>query len=213
MSAPSREGLHEANAGEIPWGKASVFTLTAGDRLVITAVDGGQGGDLSFVGFDQALTRNIIGWRRYGEPRVVFHADEGMPLVDGEGTEFLEVSETNAAGRCDIMLPGCWRELYPDHRPGCRDLIAEALGIERRAITGMLSFFSYTSSDAESYNGLVGGPIEPGDYCSFRARRAVSVAVSACPDDRISGWTPGRLHVAVDRTASVSYAAGAQGDR
>ena len=37
----------------------------------------------------------------------------------------------------DAMLPGCWRELYPDRRPGCRDLISAALGIERRDLRGL----------------------------------------------------------------------------
>ena len=55
------------------------------------------------------------------------------------------------------MLPGCWREIYDDGRPGCRDLISEALGVKRRELTGMLSFFVDARSPTTTttlYRGL-----------------------------------------------------------
>lgn len=180
---------------EIGKGEAVAVELRPGDTLVIGTPDGHQGGDLSFPGFDQALTRNINGWRRYGRPYLVFHAQQGMDLCDGDGEAVLRVGEMRCAGNLDIMLPGCWREIYDDGRAGCRDLISEALGIERREIAGMLSFFVGSSVTPEYYDGLVGTTIEPGDFVSFEALRATRVAVSACPDSEIDGWKPGGLEV------------------
>ena len=47
-------------------GTARRFELAPGERIRIATPDGGQGGDFSFIGFDQAVTRNAIGWQLYG---------------------------------------------------------------------------------------------------------------------------------------------------
>ena len=166
-------------------GAAARVDLSAGDVLVISTVEGGQGGDFSFPGFDQALTRNINGWERFGEPWLVFSADPGMRLYDGEGEPVLEVGECVGDGRNDIMYPGCWSELYEDGRPGCRDLIAGALGIKRRELTGMLSFFVSASADDDAYRGLGEVSLRPGDHITLHALRDTPTAVSACPDTEI----------------------------
>jgi uncharacterized protein YcgI (DUF1989 family) len=171
--------------------------LAAGEELTISTPDGGQGGDFSFLGFDQALSRNINGWERFGRPWLVFSADPGMRLHDGEGEPVFEVGECTGDGRNDIMYPGCWSELYEDGRPGCRDLIADALGIERAEITGMLSFFVNASVDTTAYRGLQEVRLEAGDHIRLLALRDVRAAVSACPDAEIPGWTPGDLRIEV----------------
>ena len=165
-------------------GAAERVDLRAGQTIVISTVHGGQGGDLSFPGFDQALTRNINGWKRFGKPWLVFAAEPGMHLYDGDGEAVLEVGECVGDGRNDIMYPGCWSELYEDGRPGCRDLIAGALGIERREITGMLSFFVNFSADDEAYRGLGEVSLRPDDHITFHAFRDTAIAVSACPRHR-----------------------------
>lgn len=181
----------------LPTGTACRADLEPGEELVITSPDGSQGGDMSFIGFDQALTRNINGWERYRRPWLVFAADPGMRLYDGDGQPVLEVVDYVGDGRNDIMYPGCWAEVYDDRRPGCRDLIAEALGIHRSELTGMLSFFVNAEADSEAYRGLGEVSLEPGDHIVFRALRPVAAAVSACPDVDIPGWRPGELRVEV----------------
>jgi len=171
--------------------------LAAGEEIRISTPDGGQGGDFSFRGFDQALSRNINGWERFGRPWLVFSADPGTRLYDGEGEPVFEVGECVGDGRNDIMYPGCWSELYEDGRPGCRDLIAAALGIGRAEITGMLSFFVNATVDTTAYRGLQEVRIEPGDHITLLALRDVRAAVSACPDSEIPGWRPGDLRVEV----------------
>ena len=184
---------------EIPHATARRFELATGDRLRVSTPDGAQGGDLSFPGFDQALTRNVNGWERHRRPVMVFHADTGMRLHDGDGAAVLEVVETVGAGRSDIVMPGCYREIHPDGRPGCRDLIAAALGIERRALTGMLSFFVVSHATDDYYDALSASRIAPGDAVALRALRPTAVAVSACPDTEIPGWRPGALLAEVTR--------------
>jgi uncharacterized protein YcgI (DUF1989 family) len=121
-----------------------------------------------------------------------------MCLYDGEGRPVLEVVESVGEGRNDIMYPGCWSELYEDRRPGCRDLISAALGIERGRLTGMLSFFVGATADSTAYRGLAGVELEPGDRIVLKALRDVRVAVSACPDTAIPGWRAGELEAEVN---------------
>jgi uncharacterized protein YcgI (DUF1989 family) len=187
-------GLEEATVAA---GTGLGVDLAAGDEIRISTPDGGQGGDFSFLGFDQAMSRNVNGWNRFGRPWLVFSADPGMRLYDGDGEAVMEVGQCCGDGRNDIMYPGCWSELYEDGRPGCRDLIADALGIARAEITGMLSFFVNATVDTTAYRGLQEVRIEPGDHITLRALRDVRAAVSACPDAEIPGWTPGDLEVEV----------------
>lgn len=186
---------------EIPHASARRVELEPGDRLRVSTPDGAQGGDLSFPGFDQALTRNVNGWERHGRPVMVFHADPGMRLCDGDGRAVLAVVETVGAGRNDIVMPGCYREIYADGRPGCRDLISAALGIERRALSGMLSFFVTSHATGDYYDALSASRIAPGDAVELEALAATAVAISACPDTEIPGWRPGTLVAEVRRAA------------
>lgn len=178
-------------------GTAERFDLVAGDRIRIETPDGAQGGDLSFPGFDQALTRNKLGWKRFGQPWLVYEAQPGDSLFDVDGEAVLELTDMQGEGIADIMYPGCWDEVYADRRPGCQDLISSALGLDRRELTGMLSFFVGYSADDLAYRGLAGIDLQPGDHLEFRALRPVSCAVSTCPDLEIPGWRKGSLRVRI----------------
>lgn len=183
-------------------GTARRFGLAAGESIRIATPDGGQGGDFSFIGFDQAVTRNAIGWELHGRPWLAFSADPGSKLYDGDGEPVLEVVAANGDGRNDIMYPGCWSGVYEDGRAGCRDLISEALGIERRELTGMLSFFVNHSVEDDTYRGLAEVSLSPGDHIELKALRDCACAVSACPDTEIPGWRAGSLEVTVSAAPS-----------
>ena len=121
-----------------------------------------------------------------------------MSLFDGDGEPVLEVGPSRGPGHLDVTYPGCWSGIYPDRRPGCQELVAGALGLGRRELTGMLSFF--LAGDVE--NGVYRGfsqeaEVSPGDFVSFRALRRIPVAVSACPDDQVPGWRPAALELEV----------------
>lgn len=175
---------------------AHAFHLGQGDLIKIAAPKGGQWGDFTFIGFDQSLTRNKNGWEKFGEIKLTFYAEAGMKLYDGEGIPYLEVMEVNSCGRVDIMYPGCFREVYADGRPGCRDLLSEALGIERKDITGMATFWVTCEVDEEGYM-FKPLDIKAGDYLLLKALRSVDLAVSACPDDTMAGVKPSSLVVEI----------------
>jgi len=172
----------------LPPGTAVAIPLGEGDVAKVVTPEGGQGGDLTFLGFDQALTRNINGGEKFrekfGNLKLTFYADAGMKLYDADGTAYLEIMEVHSDLRVDIMYPGCWREIYEDGRPGCRDLLSEALGVERRELTGMASFFVKCSVDDDGY---VFSQVdsEPGDYLTLKALRPVTLGISTCPDTEL----------------------------
>ena len=56
----------EQNSITLAPGTATAMSLDGGDEVKITSPQGGQGGDFTFVGFDQALSRNINGWEEFG---------------------------------------------------------------------------------------------------------------------------------------------------
>ena len=182
---------------EIQHGTVKHVELKKGDRVKIWTPDGHQGGDLSFPGFDQSLTRNINGWERFGRPKLIFAADPGTKLYDGDGQAVFEMGDATPGLWSDIMYPGCWSELYPDGRPGCRDLLAQALGVSRRSLPGVLSFFAYIEEiDREGYGF---GPMKtkPGDFISLIALIDTQLAITACPDDTIEGVIPSYVIVQV----------------
>lgn len=185
-------------------GTAARFDLGAGDEILIATPDGAQGGDLSFIGFDQSVTRNAIGWQRFGRPWLVFSASPGDRLCDGDGRPVMELVSYDADGAADIMYPGCWSGVYEDGRAGCRDLISAALGLERRELTGMLSFFISHSADSSAYRGLGPVDLKPGDSLRLRALDPVACAVSTCPDTGIEGWSRGDLEVTVRGGGSLA---------
>ena len=180
----------------LPPGSATAIPLQSGDEVKITSPEGGQGGDFTFLGFDQALTRNINGWEKFGSVKVTFYADPGMKLYDGDGIPFVEVVEVHSELRVDLVYPGCWREIYEDGRPGCRDLLSEALGVERKELTGMASFWAACDVDEDGYQ-FSDLNIQPGDYLVLRAVRPVILAVSTCPDDTLPGIRPSNLVIDV----------------
>jgi len=93
-------GLRELTVAS---GSGAGIDLSAGEEIRISTPDGAQGGDFSFLGFDQAMTRNINGWERFGRPWLVFSADPGMHLCDGDGEAVMEVGECVGDGRNDIV--------------------------------------------------------------------------------------------------------------
>jgi uncharacterized protein YcgI (DUF1989 family) len=187
-----------SQASKIEPGEAVAVDLRRGEELVVSSPEGGQGGDLSFPGFDQGLTRNANGWGRYGRPWLVLWLEEGMALYDLDGDPTLRVGPSRGPGHLDVTYPGCWSGIYDDGRPGCQELVSAALGMSRRELTGMLSFFLEGEVDGGVYKGLTRpAVVEPGDYVSFTAVRGVRVAVSACPDDEVSGWRPAPLALEV----------------
>lgn len=183
---------------QVPRGTAARFALAEGDRLTVTTPDARSGGDLTFPWFDRGITRNAIGYQRYGSPpKLPFHLRAGEALHDTEGEAVLVLEENTSQGEIDLMLPGCRRATYPDGRDGCRELVAAALGIGVREVTGMASFWENTSATADYYDPFGPKNERPGDSFTLRALGPVEVAVSSCPDTRMRTTPGGFLEVTV----------------
>ena len=180
---------------EVARGNAVAIDLRAGQQLRVTTPDGLQCGDLSFEGLSTSLSRNINGFARFGRPVMAFHLEPGEVLVDTGGEPVLELVERTGEGRIDVMMPGCWSDIYADGRPGCQDLIGAALGTDRAGLTGMISFWVTSTVSDDYYDALSDSAQAPGDSFVVVARRDVRVGVSACPDEEIPGQPGGQLVV------------------
>lgn len=169
----------------IPRANGARFDLSEGDVIDVVTPDGLWAFDVSFLGFDSAVTRNILAYERYGAPpKIPYHLRAGETMYDGAGTPFLRLEDVNSDGEADIVLPGCSLITYNGEQKGCRDLIAGALGISVTQLSGMLSFPVWSTSTDDYYDPFLPVQIKPGDSLTFRALRDVAVGVSACPDIR-----------------------------
>lgn len=179
------------------FGEAVVVDVPAGATLVVEVVEGRQLADVAIAGLHQGLTRNAAGWARFRRPSLAIELHEGDALLDGDGVPLGRVVE--AGGGIDATYPGCWREIYPDGRPGCRDLLADALGVARASLPGVLSAFGAPARLADGgIHGWESADAEPGRRIALRAEVPLRAAVSACPDDEIPGTVRGTLRIAVE---------------
>jgi len=159
-------------------GTGRLVELRKADRMIVKTIDGGQVSDMTFVGFDQGMTRNFNGWRRFGVPKLAGTLEDGDVLVDGDIKPVLRLIKSHSSAHHDLLFPGCWRELYKDGRPGCRDILCELFGIERKSLSHMATWFMEVKDMR-----IVPSPAEPGDYVELEALRDVVVGLTSCPDD------------------------------
>ncbi len=176
----------------IEHGNGMLVDMRKGDRALVKTVSGGQVSDLTFIGFDQAMTRNVNGWRRFNEPRLVTKFDEGDVLVDGDLKPVLRIVKNNSSASHDLLFPGCWRELYSDGRRGCRDILSDFFHIERRNLPSMATMFMEVKELK-----IVPSPAKLGDFVELEALRDVVVGLTACPDDAECNSKPGDIEVTV----------------
>jgi hypothetical protein len=182
---------------EVEFGRAVAVDVPAGHDLVVAVAAGRQLADVCVAGLHQGLTRNAAGWRRFGRPSLALWLLPGDELVDGDARPIMRVEACPDAG-LDAAYPGCWSELHPDGRPGCRDLLAAALGVPRAGLPGVLSAFGAAPRvGPDGLHGWEAADAPPGAAFTLRALRDCRAAVSACPDDGIPGTIRGRLEVAV----------------
>lgn len=96
-----------------------------------------------------------------------------------------------------------------DRLPGCRDLVADALGIQRRVIAGMPSFFVIGEPRDDFFDALAGvHAVTWTSSCEFVALQPVTVAVTACPDIEIPGFSRGALSVEVEGASNQVHRVG-----
>ncbi len=167
--------------------------LKKADRMIVKTVDGGQVSDMTFIGFDQAMTRNFNGWRRYNAPKLATSLVEGDALVDGDLNSVLHLVKSHSSAGHDLLFPGCWRELYDDGRLGCRDILSELFKVERKNLPHMATWFM----DVKEMR-IVPSTGRPGDHVELEALRDVVVGLTACPDNVECNSRGGDIEVTVE---------------
>lgn len=184
----------------VGFGRAARIDVPRGARLVVTVAEGRQVADITVLGLHQGMTRNAAGWRRFHRPSLAVALGPGDGLLDGDARVLAVVDEA-PAGQLDAVYPGCWREIHPDGRAGCRDLLAQALGIPRAVLPGVLSAFGTPARLADGgVHGWEGVAAERGSRVVIHAHADLVAAVSACPDDAIPGAVPGTLELSLEGT-------------
>jgi uncharacterized protein YcgI (DUF1989 family) len=160
----------------IPNGTAKGFEVKKGAKVKISIPRGGQVADMAFPDFSQSLTRDLNAAGR----KMIFHAEEGTIFYDGEGIAHLKLVESRGSSKHDLLFPGCRKEMY-EGKLGCRDLLSEAIGIPRRELAGVCSFFMNVKR-GEIYPSSA----RPGDYVVLEALRDLTLGISSCPDQGAS---------------------------
>lgn len=170
-----------------------LLDLHKGDAVIISTPNGGQVSDVTFIGFDQAMSRNVNGWRRYNVPKIATRFEEGDVLVDGDRNPILRLVRNRSSAGHDLLFPGCWKELYNDGRPGCRDVLSGLFGVERQHLPSMATMFM----EVRDFQ-IVPTPARAGDSVELEALCDVKIGLTACPDDIECNSKPGNIEVAVN---------------
>jgi uncharacterized protein YcgI (DUF1989 family) len=170
-------------------GKAIKIEVKEGESIKISTPFGGQGCDLVFLEFDQALTRNINGGFGYSS----LIADIGTKLYDCHGNNILTITKKNTNSSIDIIFPGCFSELYEDRRKGCRDVLSEVLGVKRWHLPAVVSLFVDTQIINKSKIKFKPSSAKAGDYITIKAMKQVDLAISCCPDDEVCFPNPSEI--------------------
>ena len=160
--------------------------------MTISTPSGGQVSDLTFIGFDQAMSRNVNGWRRYNAPKIVTRFEEGDVLVDGERNPMVHLVRNRSSAGHDLLFPGCWKELYKDGRLGCRDILSMLFGVERGVLPSMATMFMEVRDLR-----IVPSPAQPGDSVDLGILHDVTLGLTACPDDTECNSKSGSIKVTI----------------
>lgn len=175
-------------------GTSRAFKLSKGQRLRITTLEGGQVVDLCFKDFNQALSRDLNGIKRFDFPKLVSTLDEGMALYDGAGEAVLTLVENHTEAPHDLLFPGCRSKIYEGELDGCRDMLASVLDIPLAALPPTATFFMFVDEDMAL---TIHKTAAKGDHVVLRAERDVTVGLSACPDRHWCNPNPSDIKVEV----------------
>lgn len=167
-------------------GEAKKLEMKLEERLKLQTPSGGQAIDLTFLRFDQALTRNI-NWTIKGK--------EGTTLYNRNGEGVLKIVEKKTDSGIDLLFPGCYKEIYNDKRSGCRDLLSKILKVRRSDMPAVVSFFMDVHVAADGQLRILPSSAGAGDYVIIEALKDVVVGVTCCPDDVVACPNPSEITI------------------
>jgi uncharacterized protein YcgI (DUF1989 family) len=162
-------------------GQVRGIDLKKGDKVKILSTIGGQVAELAFRDYEPGTTRGFNGLKTYGEVRQILRAKEGSVFINGNGEHVLKIVEDRSHGGHDLLFPGCKKEIFQGKKPGCRDMLADTLGIPRRSLPSTIGLFM----DVEDFR-IVPSRSRAGDYLVLEALQEVRIGITSCADDRES---------------------------
>lgn len=190
----------------IPAGHGRAFRLTAGQRLRVATIDGGQVVDT------WALTLpDLNEWLSMEHTRgrlLALSPHAGDELFSNRRRPILRLVEDTSPGVHDTLIAACDRERYAQlghqgpHR-NCADNFGAALmeaGYDDRPLPAPLNLFMNIPVSPSGRLGFEPSPARAGDAVTLQAVKDVVVVLSACPQDLvpINGTAMRPSDVAVD---------------
>jgi uncharacterized protein YcgI (DUF1989 family) len=158
-------------------GEAVAFCLKKGQKLRISSENGGQLADLVFLGYHQGLTLDNVRSLIIREGDMLFNSSE-KPI--------LRVQAIDSKASTNILYPGCrysiYKENYGKDKKGCRELLAETLGISPNRLPSTINLFmDFDLNASTSKFSTKKSSVKAGDYVIFDVLENTVVAVSSCP--------------------------------
>ena len=169
-------------------GEAVKLELKSKEKLKIITPLGGQVADMTFLSFSQSLTRNFN--------RTV-KLEENMILYDNNCNGILKLTKKKTDSNIDLLFPGCFKEIYKDHRPGCRDMLSKVFNVKRSELPDVVSFFMDVKVSENGKLEILPSSARGGDYVVLECLRDVVVGVTCCPDDLVACPNPSEIIVEV----------------
>jgi len=174
-------------------GEATAINLKNGDKLMIITM-GGQTSDLSFKGLSQSITRERMGYEKYGRPVQSLRLGVGDVIYDTTYVPTLRIIDSSVEYH-DVLWPGCsramFKQFYNVDKDGCRDLLRRVLELDDDYDLEVVSFFMRLGENYE----ILPSTAKPGDYVTLLALRDIRIGVTACPDDLLANPTPSEIRV------------------
>ena len=180
----------------IPPRSGTAIELTAGQRLTVCDVDGGQVADLLAVRRDNP--GEVLSNGRTFDYNETIYLTTGAKLWSNRSRVMLEIVADDV-GRHDFLLTPCseatFRICYEDEPPhrGCQGNLLAALepyGVEDDAIPAAFNCFMNVPVDGVTGRFKVLPPTsKAGDTMVFRAEMALVVGLTACSAPASNGGT------------------------
>jgi len=172
-------------------GEAKKLEMKLGQRFKLQTPSGGQVFDLTFLQFDQAMTRNM----NCGFGCATVKGTEGATLYDKNGEGVLKIVEKKTDSGIDLLFPGCYKELYDGEKLGCRDLFSKIFKIRRSELPAVVSFFMDVHVATDGRHRILPSSARAGDYVIVEALKDVVVGVTCCPDDDLACPNPSEIAI------------------
>jgi uncharacterized protein YcgI (DUF1989 family) len=173
------------------FGEARAFKLKKGWRFGIKILKGRQVVDLTFRGFNSALSQEINGINKYRKTKLKPTLEKGEVLVDGDGKPVLKLIKNVTNAMHSIQFPGCSKMHYKNAL-GCRERISKVLGIKCVYLPSIVGLFM-SSKNGEIFPSRA----KPSDYVEFLVEKDVKVGISVCPGSKKCNPEPGEILVRI----------------